>query len=141
MNNENRKIKDVFVDDYSGNLEDIKNAKELGYWEVFLPKQFLPKNNPPLTEEMIRSYPLPKIFCWYLTEIDDPSNEWFKKSGIDISYAADPTSCTLGATCLSLPIDEQSFYLAVRFLQCVKLTEENKFILQTIPLLRTTEFG
>lgn len=47
INNENRKIKGVFVDDYLGNLEDIKNAKELEYWEVFLPKQFLPKNNPP----------------------------------------------------------------------------------------------
>ncbi|WP_048875014.1 hypothetical protein [Candidatus Coxiella mudrowiae] len=66
------------------------------------------------------------------TEIDDhPSNERFKKSGINISYAADSTSRALRATCLSLPIDKQSFYLAMRFLQCVKLTEENKFILQT----------
>ncbi|MBT8506354.1 hypothetical protein B1F79_01425 [Coxiella-like endosymbiont of Rhipicephalus sanguineus] len=47
INNENRKIKGVFVDDYLGNLEDIKNAKELGYWKVFLPKQFLPKTIHP----------------------------------------------------------------------------------------------
>ncbi len=65
INNENRKIKGVFVDDYLGNLRRYQKCQRTRILGSIFTQAIFTKEQSTPTEEMIRSYPLPKIFGWY----------------------------------------------------------------------------